>query len=473
MRANATAVAGRLPIPRRAPGRGASRRAASRRAAAWLAAGVGAAVLSAHDARAELRVSTGAPRSQTTAERLPAEASSGDRWPVRFGDIEARVKWYSTARSLPARDGQRRASGKSTTVDHHADLRLMWRREAGPLSLNVHHSTTWLEGDTLAGTSPGLAFDQTPTGDERRLIDLTWNVEESAGRRILHRFDRLAAEYRTEGWRVTLGREAVGWGGGFFFQPMDLFSPFAPTTIDQDYPAGDDLLLVERLFESGSELQAVAVGRRGRDGKRGWDSSSVAARYRGHVGENEIELMASRHHGDPVFGVGVRIPAGGALLRSDLTWTRAEDGAVVSGLVNADCTFAVKGTPVYVFGEYFHNGFGVARLPGDLGRLPAPLVDRVGRGEAFNLMRNYLAAGTTFRWNYLLSQSLSVIANLHDASLVTVAHLTWNTSDASSLQTGITASLGDTGDEFGGVAVGEGLTVGGGERAFVRFVYHF
>ena len=83
------------------------------------------------------------------------------------------------------------------------------------------------------------------------------------------------------------------------------------------------------------------------------------------------------------------------------------------------------------------------------------------------------AAGTTFRWNYLLSQSLSVIANLHDASLVTVAHLTWNTSDASSLQTGITASLGDTGDEFGGVAVGEGLTVAGGEHAFVRFVYHF
>ena len=199
----------------------------------------------------------------------------------------------------------------------------------------------------------------------------------------------------------------------------------------------------------------------------------MAARYRGFVGENEIELMASRHHGDPVFGVGLRIPAGGALLRSDLTWTRTVDGAVISALVNADCTFAIGGTPVYVFGEYFHNGFGVARLPGDLERLPAPLVDRVGRGEAFNLMRNYLAAGTTFRWNYLLSQSLSVIANLHDGSLVTVAHVTWNTSDASSLQAGITASLGDTGDEFGGVAVGEGLTVGGGERAFVRFVYHF
>ena len=59
----------------------------------------------------------------------------------------------------------------------------------------------------------------------------------------------------------------------------------------------------------------------------------------------------------------------------------------------------------------------------------------------------------------MLSQSLSVIANLHDASLVTVAHVTWNASDASSLQAGITASLGDTGDEFGGVAVGEGLTV--------------
>ena len=132
---------------------------------------------------------------------------------------------------------------------------------------------------------------------------------------------------------------------------MDLFSPFAPTTFDQDYRAGDDLRLVERLFESGSELQAVALGRRGRDGKRGWDSSSVAAKYRGHLGENEIELMASRHYGDPVLGVGLRIPAGGALLRSDLTWTRTVDGAVISALVNTDCKFAIGGTPVCVFGD--------------------------------------------------------------------------------------------------------------------------
>ena len=386
-----------------------------------------------------------------------------------------RLKWYTTAQSLPAADALRQGTGEATPIDHNADLRVMWQPGRDPFKLRVAYAVNWLHGDSLAASgSPGLTFDQTPTGDERRLMKLTWDLgDEGDGRRRLHRLDRLAVEYRNRQWGITAGRQAVSWGGGLVFQTLDLFNPFAPTTIDQDYKTGDDLILLERLFGNGAELQALVVGRRSWDGEVERDAASVATKFRAMAGDNEYELMASHHYGDTVYGVGLRIPAGGALIRSDITWTRTDERLLISGLVNADYTFSLGPAVVHVFGEYFHNGFGVNRLPDDLAQLPQRLVARIVRGELFNMMRNYLAAGSSFRWHYLLNQSIALIANLHDASYVVQASLTYDTSDSSRLQVGLTKPFGSPGDEFGGVAVGEDLTAGGGDRGFMRFVYFF
>ncbi len=403
------------------------------------------------------------------ADPSPREAANSG-W---HGDFDARLKWYTTTRWLPPNDAQRRLDGESMPIDHSADLRLMWRRGFGNLRLIADHSTTWLYGDTLdAAGALGLTLDQTPTGDDRRVMRLSWDLDDG-DQRLLHRFDRLALEYRANRWGITVGRQAVSWGGGLIFQPMDLFNPFAPTTVDQDYKAGDDLVLIERLFDGGSDLQVLAVGRRSNAGDVTLRASSLAVKFRGLVGDREVELMASRHYDRQVYGIGLRVPVGGALVRSDIIWTRLGGGATVSGLLNVDYSLGVGDAIVHVFGEYFHNGFGASRLPDDLARLPTALTDRIDRGELFNLMRNYLAVGTTFRWHYLFNQSLAVIANLHDASLVVQAHLSYDASDASRLQIGATKPFGGSGDEFGELGLGDGLTVGGGDQVFLRFVYFF
>lgn len=389
------------------------------------------------------------------------------------GIFDMRVKWFTSAQSLPTGDVVRQLTGESTPLNHSADLRLMWRKEIGAVRLLVDHASTWIRTDIAAG-SPGLTFDQTPTGDERRALDLTWLLDDGENSRLLHRFDRLAVEYRTQRVAITAGRQAVSWGGGLVFQPMDLLTPFAPTTVDQDYKAGDDLLLVERLFGDGSELQVLAVGRRiPSSGNLAARASSLATKYRTAFGESEVELMAAQHYDEQVLGVGLRVPIGGALVRSDLTLTLADDATTVSGVVNADYSFGVRGSIVHVFGEYFYNGFGVPDLPDDLGLLPTPLTERIARGELFNLMRSYLALGSSFRWHFLFNQSFALIANLHDNSYAAQASLTYDSGDASRLQVGLTKPFGDRGDEFGGVTVGEGLTVGGGAQGFVRFVYFF
>ena len=133
----------------------------------------------------------------------------------------------------------------------------------------------------------------------------------------------------------------------------------------------------------------------------------------------------------------------------------------------------MAGTVVHLFGEYFHNGFGLAGLPPDLRDLPQTLTRRIARGELFNLMRNYAALGLSFRWHYLLNQSLAVIGNLHDGSLAAQASLAYEASNESRLQVGLTRPFGQRGDEFGSITVGEGLTIGGGAQAYLRFVYFF
>ena len=142
-------------------------------------------------------------------------------------------------------------------------------------------------------------------------------------------------------------------------------------------------------------------------------------------------------------------------------------------MVNVDYSFPVAGSSVYVFAEFFHNGFGVRHLPDDLDLLPKRLTRRLGRGETFTLMRDYLAVGAQFRWHALVSQSLSLIANVRDSSKVLQTSIGYDASDAARVQVGLIKSLGGHGDDFGRLGVGDGLTLGGGSRAFLRLVYFF
>ncbi len=393
--------------------------------------------------------------------------------------FDARVKWLGTATALPEHDLQRVLDG-TPAYDQNLDVRLMFLQEWSALTLQVEHSTTFISGDSLAFQSaPGTTLEQAPTGDERRVMDLTWEIANGKRYRLLHRLDRLVLGLRSGDWGVSLGRQAISWGNGLVFQPMDLFNPFAPTTVDRDYKAGDDLLLVERVFSNGNDLQVLAVGRRDDNGKFTAQAGSVAAKWRGFVGVSEVELMASKHFTDQVYAVALRWPLAGALVRSDIVATRLEGGDWnVSYVVNVDYSLEVAGRATYVFGEYFHNDFGVEELPNSALELPQPLRDRLSRGELFNIMKDYLAFGATHEWHPLWSQNLTLIGNLHDGSSLMQTQATFEPGDHQRLHFGVVIPLGSAGDEFGGIPLatdlqGEQITTGGGVRGYVRWVYYF
>lgn len=386
-------------------------------------------------------------------------------------EFDARVKLFATASALPSQDLQRRLGG-TPAYDGNADLRLMLRHSAGPVSFLAEHALTWVGGDSH-GFANALrpTLDQSPAGDHRRALNLTWEIGEGGRHRSWGRFDRLAAQYRRGNWALTLGRQAVSWGSGLVFQPMDLFNPFAPTTVDRDYKAGDDLLLAERLLPGGGDLQLLVVGRR--NGGSG-DQTSVALKWHGFAGAAEFDLLAARHYADRVFGFSLRLPVGAAMLRSDLVATKLEAGGWrASGLVNLDASFIFARRNAYVFAEYFHNGFGLKRLPPGGGPLPPALAERLQRGEVFNRMRDYLALGGNLEWHPLLNQSLTLIGNLQDGGLLLQTSVTHERGDRQRLQLGLVHPLAGRGKEFGGTPTGMGATSGGASTLFLRWLYHF
>ncbi len=395
--------------------------------------------------------------------------------PVAALEFDARLKGFATVAVLPGHDFQRNID-ESPALDTNFDLRLMFRESAGPLEFSADYSVTTVGGDSFAYLSaPGTTLDQTPGGDEGRVLDLSWGIEDGARHRTWHRFDRLSVRYRGGDWSVTLGRQAVSWGNGMVFQPLGLFAPFAPTTVDRDYKAGDDLLLVERLFANGSDMQLLIIGRREADGKLGWDAASTALKWHGFVGQGELELVAARHYRDEVIGAGVRFPVGGALARADLVATGIQGaGWKLSGIANIDYSLVVFARNAYLFAEYFHNGFGVKKLPATPLLLPVALQERLLRGEVFNMMRDYLAIGATLEWHPLWNQSLTLIGNLQDGSALLQTSIAFDAGDHQRLQFGWVEPLGAAGDEFGGVPLaGDALTAGGGSKLFARWVYYF
>jgi len=393
---------------------------------------------------------------------------------VRAVELDTRFKLFGTGAALPEHNLARQQEG-TPLWDYTGEVRLMLSDERGPFTFVAHGTANVVGGDSFGRPeAPELVLDQTPLSDKRRLMGLTWKVEDGSRHETVARLDRLFARYQADTWSLTAGRQAVTWGNGVLFQPLDLFNPFAPTTVDQDYKPGDDLVEFNKLFANGMDLQLLGVARRDDDGDVTRDDGSLALRIRGFAGSAGWELATARHYGDEIYALGLRLPVGGALLRSDIVATdERHAGWELSVVVNADYSFELASKNVYVFAEYFHNGFGVDSLPDSPLLLPEDLLLRLGRGELFTLMQDYLAVGSRVEWHPLWNQSVSLISNLQDGSNLLQTEFNFQPGDNTQLDFGVVLPLGHRGDEYGGIPLaGDEVTAGGARQGYVRFVYY-
>ena len=355
------------------------------------------------------------------------------------------------------------------TFDATADLRLNLTSRAGRWRFDADYQLVGLSADTLPFT--GLP------NDDRRLFDLTHVISSGSNDALLHRLDRISFGYTTEKTVVRLGRQALSWGNGLFYAPMDLVNPFDPASIDTEYKSGDDMLYLQFLRDSGDDVQAAWVARRDPvTGDATDNEATIAAKYHGFVGTGEYDVLVAQSYGDTVIGIGAGRGFGGSVWSADLVVTRTDLDTYAQFVTNLSYSWVWSGKNMTGAVEYYFNGFGQGSGRYDPVSLAAnpDLLVRLERGELFALGRHYIAGSVTIELTPLWSLSPVLLTNVSDPSALLQLVTNYSLGDNLTLLGSINLPLGANGSEFGGIESGlPGRYLSNDAGLFAQFAWYF
>lgn len=298
-----------------------------------------------------------------------------------------------------------------------------------------------------------------------------WTLNDNTNHSLIALVDRAQLTYKNDSFRASLGRFPNSWGRGLVFHPLDVFNAFAPTLVDREFKKGNDSLLIEYAFGSGSEFQVLTTVRK-QPLEIHQPSSTFAVKYFLPLGGAELELVGAEHYGDEIFGISTAIPISELVLRADVVHTCLHQADChISGVMNVDYTFSVLESPVYIFGEYFYNGVGVRDLSPGYRALSKAHTRRLGRGDLFSLGRSLLAIGANISWHPLWNQTITVLTNTNDNSALIQTFVSFAPTDHANLNFGVRLPFGHTNEEFGELIVNDESAVGGVSGVFAEFIY--
>lgn len=347
----------------------------------------------------------------------------------------------------------------SPAVDHNGDVRFNVKWQDNGVTFAADYQLLAKYGDSVELYNQLDVLEVLAPffpSDSHRLMNLTDYVIEDDDRMVVQRLDRAVVSWTGQNVVAKLGRQAVSWGNGLLFNPMDFFNPFDPTSVDKEYKTGDDMLYGQYLMSNGSDLQLVWLGRRDTDGHVTSEVSSLAVKYHGFLAQAEYDLLLSQHYDDATAAAGFVLPVGGAIVRADIVATQTEEGRVVSGVVNWSYSWIGWKKNISGTVEYYRNGVGIPEGEygqNDLASQPE-LLKRLARGESYNLGRDYLAASATIEMHPLWLLTPNTFYNLNDKSYYLQIVSAHNMNDNLQLDVALNIPLGGKGSEYGGIETG-------------------
>ena len=310
----------------------------------------------------------------------------------------------------------------------------------------------------LPGTLPdNTILIQSPVSDDRRFVDMTYTIAEGDDYVLYNRFDRLSLTFEKNWGLIRVGRQAVTWGNGFLFNPMDLVNPFAPTQIDRDYKIGDDMIFAQFPIKQTGDLQFLYAPRKNPyTGNVEWDWSSLAGKIHFATGTTEFDVMSAIQYDDLVVGVGSRGYLGNAAWRLDATYTflseqESDQSGYLSLVANMDYSWVWGGKNFYGFIEFYFDGLGEDNYSEAI--TDRALVERIVRGEIFTLGRAYLSGSVRIELHPLFNLILTSINNIADPSGILQPYGVWDITQNLQLTCGATIPWGDSGTEYGGFPI--------------------
>ncbi len=328
--------------------------------------------------------------------------------------------------------------------------------------------------DLSPASLPG--FSHLPN-DDRRLLNLTDTISDDGKFAAVHRLDRLSATWSSEKVVVRIGRQAISWGNGLVFSPLDIVNPFDPTAVDTEYKAGDDMLYAQYLRDNGDDIEFAQVFRRDPvTGDPESYASTTAVKYHGLVGDGEFDVLVSKHYDETTIGIGGNRSVGGAVVHGDVVWADSIDGGELQLVANISYSWMWGGKNVSGLLEYYFNGFGQSSGRYDLAALTqnTALLDRLQRGETFTLGRNYLAGGLAIEMTPLWMLTPNLFTNLDDGSSLLQVVTRNSLGDEAEILAAINLPIGPAGSEFGGIGAGlPGVYLSTDASVFVQFGWYF
>jgi len=352
-----------------------------------------------------------------------------------------------------------------TYRDGQAELRLKNEIFLGAQwSLQTHYEFVATGGDTRANNSElsrmfSKQFLNTYTSssiinDDHRFFNLTRTVICDDDVVAYHRLDRLNLTYTPSWGSLQIGRQALTWGNGMVFNPMDLFNPFAPTSVQRDYKVGDDMILGQVNFGR-HEGQVLYVPRRdAASGELSNSQSSFAGKVHFGLDALEADIMAARHYDDDVFAWGATGYLGEAAWRLNAVYTLVGQAYgqdnFLQLVANLDYAWLWGGKNVYGLLELFYNGLGDSD---DYAQSleSAYTSNRLSRGDLFTLGRYYMAGLLQIELHPLVRNHWTVIANLADPSGLVQPQLLWDAATNVQVILGAQWHWGADGTEYGGI----------------------
>ena len=394
----------------------------------------------------------GLPRRSTACALLFGLALANDAAAL---DFRGHAKLQGTATDLPS-DSLLREFSDNPSRDTGVDLRANLSDRRGAWNWQADYQLLLRDGDRveLQQRLPEADFGRgVVPDDERRVMDLTHRFTDDDDRVGVHRLDRLYLGYGGEAMVIKIGRQAISWGNGLIYNPVDFLNPFDPAAVDTEYKTGDDMLYAQYLLDSGDDWQALWVGRRDDDGDVDAAVASQALKYHGFAGSTEFDLLLAEHFDDTVAAVGGLFDSGGALWRGDLMLTDTGDERFTSVVVNWSWSWVGWERNISATLEYYHNGFGIDDgdySPAALADNPE-LIERIARGELFTLAQNYLAASATIELTPLWLLSTTGFVNLDDDSLLLQLVSRHDLAEDYQLLLAMNLPSGSEGSEYGDI----------------------
>ncbi len=363
--------------------------------------------------------------------------------------------------------------------DEYADLRLKFSGVRERFSVQADYQLLGQWGDSLdlsPDSSQLLLLPGTLPNDERRWWDLTDTLSGGGTQAGVQRLDRLNLGYTGDKAVLRLGRQAVSWGNGLIYNPVDFFNPFSPAAVDTEYKLGEDMVYGQYLLDDGSDWQAVFVQRRDEEGRATPEQSSTALKFHGFGTRAEYDLLLAENLNEFIAGVGGVTNLGGAVLRGDITLTDARDGWVTSAVANWSWSWVWAGHNASAVIEYFYNGFGLDDDDYNPGKIlgDRDLALRLERGELYTIGRHNMAVSLLVEATPLLNVTSNLFASLEDGSALAQVIMRWDLAQDWQLLGAVTAPLGSKGTQYGGIETGlDDLTLAVGPSLLVQLAWYF